>query len=525
MTLPLELGKKSARGSFNLFLGVVGQNVLLAIGTIIVGRLLGSAYYGLYTISMVPANFIGLFVGLGVRQATTRYTAQYDHTNQKKKVGETIITGLLFTALFGTILTILCFLLADPIAGLFGRPNAGFLVQIISSTIFCNAMIVTSQSFFIGLERTGFYSILIIFRGTLQAILEPLLILMLWSPSAFGPLGAVVGYAIVSITTCAVALSITNFALIRPLKPYIGNSYLTQNLRTMLRYGIPLYVRRVLGGFQTQFSSLLMVIYVSNALIGNYKVSSNFMVLIGFIAVPIGTVLFPAFSKMRFEQDAEALQKVFKTSVKYTALLITPATTLVIILSNPLVTTLYGTTYEYAPFFLSLSSLIYVYVSVGQLSIDSILQGQGETKRNMILGLANVAVGIPLAIVLVPRLQIIGLIVTTIISSFPQVVLGLFWVKKLYKISIDWIVAAKIFILSLTAGLMTHAAINLFSLPSWMQLLVGIVLLTIISLVLLPLLRIVKSDDITNLRTIFSETGPAYTILYIPLKFMEKLCR
>ena len=81
MTLPTMLGKKSAKGSFNLFVGVVTQSIILAIGAIIVGRLLGSAFYVLYTLSSVPASFIGLFAGFGIRNATIKFEAQYNLRN------------------------------------------------------------------------------------------------------------------------------------------------------------------------------------------------------------------------------------------------------------------------------------------------------------------------------------------------------------------------------------------------------------------------------------------------------------
>ena len=175
-------------------------------------------------------------------------------------------------------------------------------------------------------------------------------------------------------------------------------------------------------------------------------------------------------------------------------------------------------------FFLSLSTLIFLYASLGQFSISDILNGQGETRKNMILDLSNAAVGWPLAIVLVPYFQIVGLIMTTIFSGIPRIVLGSFWVKKLYNISIDWGVTAKIFLLSLIAGLITFSSVNPFNLPDWMQLLVGITVLSAISSVLAPLFKVVNSDDIQNLRTIFSETGSASAILRIPPKFMSKLC-
>ena len=517
MTMLTILGRKSAKGSFDLFVGVVTQNIILAIGAIIVGRLLGSAFYGLYTLSLIPANFVGLFVGFGIRNATIRYAAQYNHRNLQKKVKETIIIGLSFTALVGILLSLLGFSLSGSISTLFGRSDEIFLMQLMSLTIFFNAVIIAAQSVFVGLEKTGLYSIYNIFRAILQISLELLLILMIWPPSNFGPLGAVVGYVMSSFVTCTIGLAVILSLFVRKLAPTFSELELLKNFKTMFNFGIPLYVSRVVGGFLTQFLSMVMAIYASDTLIGNYHVSMNFTVLLTFFALPIATVLFPTFSKLDSKEHAETLEKIFRTSVKYTSLLIIPATTLVIVLSKPLVSTLYGATYESAPFFLSLSSLTFLYTGLGQFSISGILNGQGETRKNMILGLANAAVGLPLAIVLVPRFQIVGLIIARIISSFPQIALGSFWVKKLYNISIDWGVTTKIFLLSLIAGLITFNSVYIFSLPNWTQLLVGITVLSSISLVLTPLFRIVNSDDIQNLREIFSETRLASAILHIPL--------
>lgn len=499
--------------------------MILAIGAIVIGRLLGSAFYGLYTLSSVPASFIGLFGGFGFRSATVRFAAQYNHRNEQKKVKETIIIGLSFTALLGILGSILCFSLANPIANLFGRPDSEFLVQIMSLTIFSNALIMASQSVFVGLERTGFYSFIVVLWAMLHAGLQTLLIIQVWPPSNFGALGVVVGYAVASFVTCVVGLTICFFVFIRRIRVSFAELELYKTFKAMFHYGIPLYISRVVGGFLSQFLIMLMAIYASDALIGNYRVSLNFTVLISFFVAPIGTVLFPTFSKLDFRNDAETLRKMFRASVKYTSLIIVPVTTLVIALSKPLVSTLYGATYESAPFFLSLYALFFLYAGLGQYSIIGILNGQGETRKSMVLGLANVAVGLPLAIVLAPRFQIVGLIVATVISGFPLIVLGSVWVKRLYNVSIDWIVTGKIFLLSLIAGLTAFGSVNISSLPNWMQLFVGTTVLSAIFVVLAPLFGIVNLDDIQNLRTLLSEMGSAAAVLYIPLKIMSKLCR
>ena len=70
----------------------------------------------------------------------------------------------------------------------------------------------------------------------------------------------------------------------------------------------------------------MMAAYCSDAVIGNYRVATNFAVLLTFFTFPITTVLFPVFSKLNPLKDKQVLKSVFTTAAKYTAFLLVPAT-------------------------------------------------------------------------------------------------------------------------------------------------------------------------------------------------------
>ena len=50
--------------------------------------------------------------------------------------------------------------------------------------------------------------------------------------------------------------------------------------------------------------------YEDLSLIGNYKVSTNFAILLAFFTVPINTVLFPAFSKLDPKKELALVKTV-----------------------------------------------------------------------------------------------------------------------------------------------------------------------------------------------------------------------
>jgi len=521
MTLPIDLGKASAKGSSNLFFGIVISHVILAVGAIGIARLLGSALYGLYTLSSFPATFFGLFVGFGVRYAIVRYSAQFNHHNETEKVKTIVASALTFIAISSSVFALFSFFLSGSLAGLFARPYAKPLIEISSFTILTNALVIVSQSIFIGLEKTQYYSILLIFQAILQTTISTILIII-----GLGSLGAVAGYTIASLGTSILGMSIVYFFIIKRLHPNFAKLKLLSNLRMLISYGFPLYVRNLVGaGFRIHFLNFLIVIYASNILIGNYKVASNFQVLVSFFVTPIVSVLFPAFSKLEYGRDQQALKTIFVSSVKYTSLIVVPATVAIIVLSEQMVSTLYGQTYTLAPLYLALSALSFLYAAFGQYSITTILDGQGETRKSMILGLTDVALILPLAFILIPRFQIVGLIISLIISVSPSLIIGSWWVKKLYNISIDLNQAWRTLACSFLTGMLTFAIIRYFALSNLLGLAIGLLVFSSSFIILAPLMGVINLDDISNLRIVFSETGRISTLLEIPLGLSSEFCK
>ena len=61
MEKAFEMGKSSARGSFHLLIGVVTSTVIMAVGGIVLTRLMSPAEYGLYGVALIPSHMMMLF--------------------------------------------------------------------------------------------------------------------------------------------------------------------------------------------------------------------------------------------------------------------------------------------------------------------------------------------------------------------------------------------------------------------------------------------------------------------------------
>jgi len=244
-----------------------------------------------------------------------------------------------------------------------------------------------------------------------------------------------------------------------------------------------------------------------------------------FFTIPISTVLFPVFSKINPHEESELLQTVFTLSVKYTAILLVPATMAVMVLSKPMISTLYGEKWAYAPFFLTLYVIGYLFSIFGNLSLGSLLTGLGKTKIQLKLSLTTLIVGVPLSLLLIPTMGIFGLIITSIAAGIPSLCLGLHWIWKSYKAKVDINSSIKILMASSFATVATFIITNLMTCADWVELMVGGLTFLIAYLILAPTIGAINQTDINNLKTMFSGLGAISKLLSIPLTTMEKLSK
>ena len=291
----------------------------------------------------------------------------------------------------------------------------------------------------------------------------------------------------------------------------------------MLRYGLPLSISAILGGFLPQVYNFMMAIYCSDSAIGNFQAAVNFTVLITFFTTPIATVLFPAFAKLKPEKEMETLRSVFQFSVKYAAMLTIPVTVMIMALSKPLVFAIVGTEWCDAPFFLTLYSISFLYSGLGNLSLGNFLNGQGETKVTMKLSLISLVIGLPLSLMLIPMFGITGVIVTTLVAGIPSLVVGLWWIKRHFVATIDWISSTKVLLASVIAAVITHIIVSQLNFQYWVELVAGGIIFLMVYLVTAPLIRAVDENDINNLREMLSDLGPFSHLFNIPLNIIEKL--
>jgi O-antigen/teichoic acid export membrane protein len=521
MSKAADMAKVSAKGGFHLLWGLVLSTVISSVGTIFIARLLGSDQYGLYSIVLIAPNLILIFRDWGVNSAMIRFTAQFRAEGRIDEVRSIIISGIIFEIALGLALSLTCFLMSGFLATtVFHRPTIAPLIQIASFFIFAGGLINAATAAFTGLERMELNSIMLIFQSIIKTVTIIVLVAF-----GLGTAGATIGFTASMLMAGLVGIILMSTLYRKLPKPITYKLEVKAYITTMLQYCLPISFSAIIGGFLTHYYAFLLPVYYAtdNVAIGNYGIAANFVVLISFFAVPITTMLFPAFSKLDPQKDKQTLQNVFQFSVKYASLLVVPVTALVMSLSEPAISTLFGNTYNSAPLFLALLAISYFYTIFGNLSIINLLNSQGQTQYVLKLSILTAAIGFPMSYALIMTYGVIGLIATALTANIPTLILGLRFIRKHYDLTVYWKSSAQILSSSVLTGTVTYFVVSTLHFASWIRLIIGVGVFILVLLPTILLTRALTRQDMINLRNMTSSIGFVGKLLNKILSLVEKI--
>jgi len=516
------MAKVSAKGVFNIFWGLAVSSIISAVGVMIVAGLLSESEYGLVAIALMGPNLIAIFRDWGVDWATIKYTAQYRSENKEANVKNIVASVIVFELILGFSLSIISFFLSGFLAtNIFDRPEIVPLIQIASFTIFADALLKAAQATFTGYEKMEYHSITSIVYSTLKTGFMILLVIF-----GLGAFGATIGTTIAYLISGIISIILLYVAIYRNLQRQDDSKLeIFATIKTLFRYGLPLSISAIISGFLAQFYNVLIAIYCTDLVIGNLQVALNFAFIVTFFVMPVITVLLPAFSKFDSQKERETLGNVFQFSVKYASLLIVPVAFAVIALSQLGVSTLFGEKYSYTSLYLALYVVTFIYTAFGYLSVENIIKSQGKTDVNMKLTLITAVIGLALNIVLIPKFEILGLLATNIISGIPSLVIALWWIKKNYNATINWVSSVKILLASTLAAIITYVVTSQLNISSWINLIIGAAIFLATYLVTTPLIGAINKTDIQNFKEMMKGLGPLAPIFTLPLSFIERLTK
>jgi O-antigen/teichoic acid export membrane protein len=513
-----RVADKSARGSLYLFVGNFLSEVINAIGVVLVARILTPEEYGVYNVAFVLPYLFVIFSNWGVGAALTRLLTRYQDEGRWSKIRGMVRRGLAFNTGLAFLLTALMYLSADFLAArILLRPGLSSLVRLTAVLVLIISLYTTITEVYFGLERMDIIAALTVVLSIIRATASPLLVSMGYGvPGALT--GFIVGYSLVlAIGLILLAREVGR----RDLNPDLSGE---GSLGDMLRFGFPLFIGNFVMGLGLRYQGLLQVWFTSNLAIGNLNVATKFKSLAGLFTVPISSIIYPTFSKFRFEDRSKEMSKMFGSSVRYATTLVIPVTLLVMVVSEPAVVTLFGREYVQAPFFLAIAMLEFLPVGLGSLSVLSFLNSQGDTQTTLRLNLVSVGIMATLCTALTWQFGITGLLVGIVVSAVLGSAYNLSVILRKYELDFDLLHTLRVAAFSVLAAGLTYGIMEFVSpANTLLHAIIASFVFLAFCMILSPLTGAVTRQDIQMIRGIIQRGFRGYSLLAPFLDLEERI--
>lgn len=495
------IAEKAARGGMFLFVGNTSSTVILAVGSIVIARLLGPSGYGLYSLTLLAPVLLVSFADVGMSYALVRLPAKLRSEGDFDGTSRMIQLGFLLKLSVSLMAFLACYVGADLIAvSLLNRPELAGLLRLASVLIVFQAIYGAVINSFVGLDLMQYTAGTQLLQSALKTVVAPALILV-----GLGIAGALIGNVLGMLIGGATGAVLLFTKKAKPTKKTTRS--LSLELNVLLSYSLPLYLASVLSAFLTQYQNIVLAHLATNVEIGNFNAAWNFNSFLVIVSYPVTTAIIPMFSKMDPQNRRSDLIRAFELAVKYASLLMIPASVAVMVLSRDLINVTYGAGYTLAPGYLVLLAVFYLLYLLSYDILVSFLYGVADTGTALKIGILTFAVFIPLGPVLAWFLGGYGLIIALIISSTISTVYGVRRASRKFGVRLQMKTNARILLAAFLSAIPTIALLQVYVTgTSVMNVIFGGLVYLASYLTLAPICGAVNSSDIDNLRTIFFKT-------------------
>lgn len=483
-----------SHGAYHLFMGNLVSTIVLAITSIVVGRLLGPDKFGLYTIVLIIPGYAYLVVRWGLSSTITRYVAKYTSEGNERKA---LTFGYAISSLHlsaGILVIALLIPFSNVISTvLLHRPELsnGIIIPVALLSVIAQIMFDNGSAAFVGLNQFRKSAIFQIIMALSRFIISLSLLIL-----GYSVLGAVVGN-----TLGFLVAGVLSFALLASMNKSLIPSDIKESIVSSITYAPTVYVSQLLVAI-IPFQSMILAFVVSNKEIGWYSAAVNIAALITLFTYPISTSLLPLFS--RSEVGRSELAANYKLTIKYAALFVTPVTMVVMALSTPLATVIYGNAYRFAGNYLLLLAIVSLMAGFGSISYGPFLYGVGKTRKALEATMIGTLISIVTSVTLVVYIGVFGVITGTILGSLISLVLGNRFVSKTLDAKLQIHTVWRIYVASALSALLVYP-ISLFELNSLLVITIGGVLFILILVPMMVLVKAFTRDDMDALKLQFKE--------------------
>lgn len=464
-----------AKNTSYLTLALILQKIISFFYFTLLARFLGPSDLGKFYFAISFTTIFAILIDLGLANVLTREVAKC-----QDKVGRLIGT-ILSMKIPLAIISIFLALLIINIAP--SDPMVKILVYI---SIFSMTLDSFTSTFYAAIR--GFHNLK---YESIAAVIFQLIVLIFGYGSLLlggGLYFAMGALALASLFNFSYSFWVAKVRLRIPIK-LVYDKVLIKSL-VFISWPFALYA--VFQRLYTYLDSVLLSYLAGDTQVGLYQIAFKIVFALQFLPLAFTASVYPALSKY-WQSDRKQLEITFARALNYLTIISWPIIIGTILLADRIVL-LFSDGYSGAvlPLQIAIMALFFIFLNYPIGSLLNACDLQKRNTRNMII---TAIFSISLNIILIPRFQAMGAVITVLLSNFLMFSLGVFSVSSLIKYNFKKNLS--ILVKSLLAALSMGMAIVM--LKSVLPLLLIVILSAFIYLITLYLFGGIKSDDLSSI--------------------------
>ena len=411
-------------------IGKMVSFLMTGIALVIVTRLLGPSQYGIYTLAVAFAGIFGTAGYLGIGTALTKFISEALQRKDRKEINKVLSNSLFIVFVSGIILTITAFAISNIVSiYMFHNAALSYVIEVVSFYIITSMLFGSIYETMIGFGQSKDVAIITGVQASLQAGISIGL--------AFGGLGAlapifglIIGSFIGFVLGMYLIFKRNKISLCIPSFRCIAR---------IVNFSFPVAMSNMASNLLGTFGVVFLGFFVVPSIIGNLGVATRASILLSMVFDSITFALLPAFSAALVDSRLKKeIGRLYGYVVYIAIALVSPLLFYIAIFSREFATLFFGTSYTYAPAYISVMS-IGLLIGMAGIYASTLLISANKVKLvfkyNAIVSLLVLL----LFLILVPQFGVwayvgIAFVLSPIISDilFVREISGMFSIKLRY---------------------------------------------------------------------------------------------
>lgn len=407
-------------------LGKIVAVVSGAVLTVALARLLNPDDYGLLFLAISILGTIELFSKLGIAKSSARYIAEYKEArpNQLQHIIRfSFMLNIITIVVVGAVLLIV----HRHLSNIIGEPDLNPLLQIGALFIAFSSLMTFVRVVLQGYESIKPAAILHATDRGLRLLFAVGFVLL-----GFQAVGALIGYIFAYFVSSTIGLF---YIYIHHYRTCQSGAIETGLRRRIAEYTLPLTLTSTADVIDKRIDTVLVGFFIGPVAVAHYTLSRQ---VVQFVEAPIealGFTLSPTYEAQKAKGNSKAAARIYEEALSYGLMLYIPAAAGLVLVSEPLISIIFGEDYLGAVPVLQVLAIYSVFQSV-KLLTDNGLDFLGRARDRAFVKTVTAILNFILNIIFIPQIGVVGAALATVITDSIYTISNIYIMHKEIHINI-----------------------------------------------------------------------------------------